>query len=462
MIKSISIKGFRGFGIEKKINFSLPNGNSGSGLTTLVGANNCGKTTIIEAIRCFNGFPSPSFSVGRRNLQAKDRIKIVLTEDDDNTLTIETIDVGGSLTKKECGNVNGQLARNYYVLQSRRFVEYEFGKIEESRDTYITNRNVIEDKRSSSLSVFQARLFEIQKNKAEFDALLGKILGKDINWMIDQNDNGSYFVKFNFNGKTHTSEGLGDGIWSIFTICDALYDSTPKSTIVIDEPELSLHPAYQKKLSDVIMEYSKDRQIIICTHSPYFIKWEAIVNGANLIRTVKDEDGNINTFGISEESRKKIKGLLRDMNNPHVLGINANEIFFLEDKIILVEGQEDIVIFKKISEKLNETFDGEFFGWGVGGAPKMNIFLQLFKDLGYKKVVAIFDGDKSDEMELSKVQFPEYKFIKLPTDDIRDKEERSIRGKSGITNQNGNLKDEYEVTARKLITESNQFFQNKN
>ena len=41
-------------------------------------------------------------------------------------------------------------------------------------------------------------------------------------------------TKLIVNGCTHSSEGLGDGIWSVFTICDALYDSEPKCTICID------------------------------------------------------------------------------------------------------------------------------------------------------------------------------------------------------------------------------------
>jgi hypothetical protein len=72
---------------------------------------------------------------------------------------------------------------------------------------------------------------------------------------------------------------------------------------------------------------------------------------------VKDCNGNIDIFKISTLSRDNISSLLKDLNNPHLLGINANEVFFLEDNIILVEGQEDIVIFKKISEKLSLLFD---------------------------------------------------------------------------------------------------------
>ena len=156
----------------------------------------------------------------------------------------------------------------------------------------------------------------------------------------------------------------------------------------------------------LFLEYSMTRQIIVCTHSPYFVNWDAIVNGANLIRVVK-EDTVSKCYMISDECRDSFGGILRDLNNPHTLGIEANEAFFLEDSIILVEGQEDVVILNKMSKELNKTLKGNFFGWGVGGAPKMKAFLILFKDLGYKKIVSILDGDKADDAEKLRAEFPE-------------------------------------------------------
>ena len=54
MIKYISILGYRGSSKKIEIQFAIPNRELGSGLTILVGTNNSGKTTIIEAIKAFN------------------------------------------------------------------------------------------------------------------------------------------------------------------------------------------------------------------------------------------------------------------------------------------------------------------------------------------------------------------------------------------------------------------------
>ncbi|WP_041974410.1 AAA family ATPase, partial [Streptococcus pasteurianus] len=97
----------------------------------------------------------------------------------------------------------------------------------------------------------------------------------------------------------HSSEGIGDGIWSVFTIIDAIYDATEKSVVVIDEPELSLHPMYQKKVLELLLEASKTKQIIISTHSPYFISWNALKNGGMLYRTYKKEN-NICVCSLKE------------------------------------------------------------------------------------------------------------------------------------------------------------------
>lgn len=258
----------------------------------------------------------------------------------------------------------------------------------------------------------------------------------------------------------HSSEGLGDGIWSVFTICDALYDSEPHCTISIDEPELSLHPAYQKKIMALFNQYSKDRQIIINTHSPYFIDISSIVNGAFLYRTVKNNLGDIEVFLLSEESRKNLRGFLNNYNQPHTLGTEAKEIFFLEDKIIITEGQEDVIMYNKAAESVQLSLDGAFFGWGSGGASNITKIATILKDLGYKKVLAIFDGDKSDDKLKFEQDFPMYGCEIISAPDIRDKPEVNKEFKEGMMTQGGCLKEAYKDEMISLFQKINGYFNN--
>lgn len=206
----------------------------------------------------------------------------------------------------------------------------------------------------------------------------------------------------------------------------------------------------------MLKRYAKDRQIIISTHSPYFIDWESIINGAELIRCVKNTEGNIEIFPLSPQSKTNIRKFQDDFNQPHTLGLEAKEVFFLEDNIILVEGQEDVIMYPKIAKQLQTEFKGTFFGWGAGGAEKIPFILRILQDLGYKKIQVIYDGDKKKDKEKTKNSFSQFKYHLLPTDDIRDKKaKKSFAGKIGIVTEDGKLKEEYRSSMEKLIREVN-------
>lgn len=464
MIKQLSICGFRGFSKKQILEFSIPDGeHEGSGLSVIVGANNAGKTTVIEAIKAFNisGTDSPSFSEGRRNSGADRKVELTLIDENDVSYKIATVKEGGSSTIKTPASFEFK----NYVLQSRRYMDYEFRQGESARESYIKYYQKLDDYRSSNLEQFQNRIFRIQKNREKFDLLLEKVLGRKAEWTIEKRDSGLYYIQFSDGGMIHSSEGVGDGIWSIFTICDALYDADANMTIIIDEPELSIHPTLQKRLMKVLLEQAKTRQIILCTHSAHFVNWKAITEGASLIRMVKENFGSA-CYRISQECADKFRGILRDMNNPHTLGTDATEALFLEDRVILVEGQEDVVIYNHISDELGIPIAGTFFGWGVGGATKMPAMLHLFKDLGYKHVVAVFDGDKATEAEESQKEYPEFKIITLSKDDIRDKPACTKNQnctnypcyramKEGLTTEKGRIKTNSEEIVKELLRSIN-------
>ena len=136
---------------------------------------------------------------------------------------------------------------------------------------------------------------------------------------------------------------------------------------------------------NLLLDFSKSRQIVILTHSPYFISWEALFNGGQIARTWKRKYG-IEIYQIQSETIKGIKSFENNFKNPHILGLNAREVFFLQDKILLTEGQEDVIYYGKIIDILNLKINGNFYGWGVGGANNMDKIIFLLKDLGFQKI----------------------------------------------------------------------------
>lgn len=464
MIQKISIWGLRGFGTEQTLEFARPDGETeGSGLTFLVGGNNSGKTTVLEALRAFNcqGTP-PSFSERKRNKRCREgEVHLKLTDGEGNEYAVDTAARGGSPTELR---VNGELQEEgaawqlppVFVLPSRRFAEYEFGRTDMTREYYLRHQHSSYFNRSSTLIEFSARLFRMYRHKEEFDGLLKEVLGYDLNWTIEQNENGNYFLKLNVGGCDHSSEGMGDGVWSIFTLCDALYDSSPGETVAIDEPELSLHPAYQKKVMALLKRYARDRQIILSTHSPYFIDLESLCGGAGLYRTRKERNGDIRVYPLSPGVKKELGGFLRNINQPHTLGAEARELFFLEDRVIVVEGQEDVVMYPLAARQAGVELRGTFFGWGAGGAGNIPKILRLLRDLGYEKVCVIFDGDKGAEAAKTEAEFPQYRVYSISAADIRDKDAVVNRpAKAGMMEQNGRLKPKHAEEMKNLLERIN-------
>lgn len=441
-LRTMKIVGYRGFQQVQEISFATPkqDGIEGSGLTIITGSNNSGKSSIIECLRAREGYNPPSFPNGvRNNLIDKVEIEYLFDERQEILMSVHK---GSSETKFE----GEKYEKKIFVVPSRRAFEPYFHKSEVNRETYILN-TAFQAKRSSLLDQFSYRLFSIEKDdgaKKKFDDILEKVLGFRPEWAIDQNEMGQYFLKFTSGRNSHSSNGMGEGIVSIFVIVDALYDSDSGDIIVIDEPELSLHPSLQKRLSKLFVEYAKDRQIVISTHSPYFVDINALSKGAALVRVISSDEGT-KIYQLSSTSTALILKLATgNLYNPHTWGLDAREFFFQEDGIILVEGQEDVILYPEIARQLEKTIQGNFFGWGAGGAGNIRYLCQIAKDLGFKKVAAIFDGDKAKECDQLRNEFSDYKFEIIPADDVRTKPARKEVGeKQGLLDVGKKLQEQY-------------------
>jgi predicted ATPase len=74
---------------------------------------------------------------------------------------------------------------------------------------------------------------------------------------------------------------LSDGTMRFIALSTALLQPNPPATIVIDEPELGLHPYAISILADLIKSASERTQVIVSTQSPtlldYFAPDEIVV-----------------------------------------------------------------------------------------------------------------------------------------------------------------------------------------
>lgn len=80
---------------------------------------------------------------------------------------------------------------------------------------------------------------------------------------------------------------LSDGTISITSLILALYFED-NELIIIEEPERNIHPALLVKLIEMMKDASKQKQIIITTHSPKVVECAGI---ENIITILRDKDG---------------------------------------------------------------------------------------------------------------------------------------------------------------------------
>lgn len=171
----------------------------------------------------------------------------------------------------------------------------------------------------------------------------------------------------------------------------------------VEEPELFQHPPQARHLADVLSTLSeKGSQVMVCTHSPLFVRGESFEN-VRLIRrdpatkasivascTAVDIEGAVTAArGKPSPVRAAAIAKLDQELNPEL-----NELFFAP-YIVLVEGTEDIAYIKAHMLKLGmmerfRAFGGHFIP--VHKKSRMPKPLAMLKKLGIP-FFCVFDAD---------------------------------------------------------------------
>lgn len=161
-------------------------------------------------------------------------------------------------------------------------------------------------------------------------------------------------------------------IYNIF-ICKA-------KMILIDEPELSLHPQIQIKFFKVIKEIAnrENKQFFIATHSPYFIDLQLI---DKVYKFTKPEGTTTITRVTNEKTAERIR-----KRGETIFHFRHRELFFM-DKVIFVEGNDDLNILPQFlnDNSVNSFLSKECLYQLTGiDEDKIKFFSSFCKDLEIK------------------------------------------------------------------------------
>ena len=141
------------------------------------------------------------------------------------------------------------------------------------------------------------------------------------------------------------------GLVNVISILAALFDKDVE-VLLIDEPEVSLHPQLQsyllREMKKAAREYKKT--IIISTHSTEMISLSNISDISNLV-FFSDKKLPVQVSPtVPELENRKLKDFVMRMGQIYKAG-------FFAKKILLIEGASDLIISKCLLQKLDLNID---------------------------------------------------------------------------------------------------------
>lgn len=172
-----------------------------------------------------------------------------------------------------------------------------------------------------------------------------------------------------------STQSSGVAQLSIFVFAMKLATSQPGTVLLVDEPEISLHPQAQRSLMRALR--ALDVQMLVATHSGTLLDRADPRSVVRLRRTPAGIELARPSTLSDEDARK-----LARFTSPQTA-----EAFFAR-AVILVEGISDQIALEAIAERQGRNLDAE--GVSVvpmGGVTAARAFLQLYGPTGFRLAV---------------------------------------------------------------------------
>lgn len=195
-----------------------------------------------------------------------------------------------------------------------------------------------------------------------------------------------------FFGKTESQEEYSvaaeaSGLVNVISILSALYDDAIQ-VLLIDEPEVSLHPQLQSYILHEMQKVSKkyNKTIILSTHSSSMISFESANSICNLVFFTEGELPKQIDINAPELNNRKLQEFIMRMSQIYKDG-------FFARRILLVEGASDSILCTFFMQKLNLCTD--IAGTQIipiDGKGQFPAVVKLFRLIG-KEVIVLTDLD---------------------------------------------------------------------
>ena len=335
--------------------------------TVLIGANGAGKTSLLKGI--YDAF------CWRTAIYINTDTKLYLEANPTEINNMAFIQCGSDegqwnaikdkLYEFNINNDNNTESKVIYMpteinfnLLNRvdRSFKYDYNFINE------INQNLVADLPSVIANAINAEVFKnedlppkqsIKKICDDINSIF-KYMDLEIKFIGLSKDEDSKPIFKDITGNEFDIENLSSGEKQLFLRALSLKFLNPKNSIVlIDEPEISLHPQWQRKIIKVYESIGENNQLIIATHSPHVvgdIKREQLrvlkrdENGVSIV----DNDRLDETYGHTVESILK-----------SIMGLNSVRNDYIEKKFenlreLLQDELYDTDEFKDIYEELKD------------------------------------------------------------------------------------------------------------
>ena len=318
-IEKVHIKNIKGI---KDLELSFKKNNKILDVIVLAGVNGSGKTTILESIKDFFNNKNVNYDEPKKSnvnlnifFEEFEKKKIKEAEKSSNNNKRPLWDFFSALQnyeiyiKRSDKHYHTHIAKKFDIPPKIIYVPAE-NKFEEIQ-TYSTtlskeyefintiNSNVIRDipsyiaTRRNYLATIEEDLTMKEVTNKVVNEINGifSILELDVKLKGFSKDEKTLPIFENSAGEEFDINDLSSGEKQLFLRTLSIKMLEPNNSIIlIDEPELSLHPKWQQRIIEVYKKIGENNQIIVATHSPHIL---GSVSNENIFILYRNENGKI-------------------------------------------------------------------------------------------------------------------------------------------------------------------------